>query len=149
MNFANSGSDPGSLEFWEPLLWPALFVIGAVIALMALIFVGTLVAMLVRVLAGFFIFSWWRGPLTVAATALLVWTDVATGTQVVVGWVVALGVTLASVVFLAVAGGSAGQSRTRRAVAYGPCDACNRTGRNLYGSGPCHVCGGSSEVPLA
>lgn len=147
---AESGSDPSSLEFWEPLLWPALFMLGAVILFMLLIFVGTLVALFIRAAAGFFIFSWWRGPLTVAATALLAWTGVVTSTQVVVGWAVALVATFLSVLFLAIAGdGGAGARGRRRGPATMRCDACHGLGGYLEdGSDPCQVCHGAGELTI-
>ncbi len=133
--------DAGSLDFWRPLLGPLLFIVGAVVLFVALLFVAAVTARLVLALTRFLLRPWWHTVLSVILTVALVATDVVSGPTAAGAWVALLVVAALSWLFLTIAG-RGGSPATRQDV-YRPCSFCHESGTR--DGNTCGLCGGSGR----
>lgn len=87
--------DFGNLDFWQPLLGPALFIIGALVAFVVLMFVLGVVARIMRAVLLIFVGSRLRFALSTALSLGLGAMGVVSWTTLALTWGAVLGALLA------------------------------------------------------
>lgn len=136
--------DAGSLEFWRPLLGPVLFVVGAVVLLVVLLFLAALAARLVLALTRVLLRPWWHAAVSLGLTAVLVVTDVVDGVTAAAAWALLLVAAAVSWVFLTVAGRR--PTAGRGGPQYRTCGFC--AGSGTRDATTCGLCGGTGMEQL-